>query len=136
MMTTTTCTPATRTRTIRTHYVVQTSAAKMPTSCWGRYRNVAVLEIDEGRDSVAMISERARGCRSIVWYRGNLHSGRTMRSADGRAIVEAEARADRLNARQDGMDAICTRACTPEAHPGGLLCGFEVRELVDRVGAG
>lgn len=76
-------------------FIVQTSTAKMPTSCWGRYRNVAVIETD-GRASVAMISERARGVRSIVSFDGPLHDGGS-RSAAAKAVARANELATRLN---------------------------------------
>lgn len=91
MTTTTIAIPSTR-------YIVQTSAARMPTSCWGRYRNVAVLEVDADRDSVAMISTRARGCRRIVSYRGKLNVGSSGRDAYSVALREAYGLAARLNA--------------------------------------
>jgi len=83
-----------------THYIVQTASENMPSSCWGRYGRVAVLEVDAHLDSVSMISERARGCRRVVeeWNRCNI--GKTMNSAYYRAIDEAEELADRLNSEQ------------------------------------
>lgn len=68
----------------------------MPSSCWGRYINVAVIETD-GRERVAMISPRARGVRRIVSYEGKLHDGKTSRSASGRALAKARALAAELN---------------------------------------
>lgn len=31
------------------HYIVQSAAACMPSSCKGRYRRVAVLEVEDGK---------------------------------------------------------------------------------------
>lgn len=73
------------------HYRVQTAAAAMPHSCWGVYRRVAVLELEDGVESAAMISPRARGVVRVVatWERRNV--GKAIRSAYARALVEAEA---------------------------------------------
>lgn len=43
-------------------YVVRASRAKMPNSCWGEYRHVAVMEMEADAPFPKMISERARGC--------------------------------------------------------------------------
>ena len=80
-----------------THYIVQTASAKMPNSCWGRYGKVAVLEVDAGLQSVAMISERARGCRRIVALWDRLHIGSTDRSAFWAAHAEAVDMCGKLN---------------------------------------
>jgi len=44
----------------QTTYVVKSSAARMPASCWGTYRRVAVLEVVRGT-TPRMISTRATG---------------------------------------------------------------------------
>lgn len=80
-------------------YVVKTSSAHMPNSCWGTYRRVAVLEVEPGlaADDVRMISERARGVRRIVetWERRNV--GKTDRCAYRVAVAEAEALVSQLH---------------------------------------
>jgi predicted secreted protein len=81
------------------HYIVQTSAARMPGSCWGQYRRVAVLEVEDGLTRAAMISSRARGVRSVVQTWERCHVGTTSRGAYQRALAEAEALAARLNAQ-------------------------------------
>jgi len=81
------------------HYLVQTASAKMPTSCrFGRYRRVAVLEVEAGVTEVAMISTRARGVVRVVatWERCSV--GSTERCAYARALTEARALAARLGA--------------------------------------
>ncbi len=82
---------------MNTHYIVQTAAAHMPNSCWGNYGKVAVLEVDEGVEQVAMISERARGCHRIVSLWDRLNIGKTDRCAFRQAIKEAEEEAAILN---------------------------------------
>lgn len=85
------------TPTTPTHFIVQSASAAMPSSCWGTYRRVAVLEVDADRTCVAMISERARGCRRIVATWERCHVGRTERCAYERALVEAYDLASELN---------------------------------------
>lgn len=79
-------------------YIVQTAAAAMPSSCWGTYRRVAVLEVEDGVDRAAMISARARGVIRVVatWERCNV--GRTSRCAYERALSEAREMAAELTA--------------------------------------
>lgn len=48
-----------------TEYVIRASSAKMPSSCWGTYRHVAVMEVEKGTFPT-MISERARGVVRII----------------------------------------------------------------------
>lgn len=81
-------------------YIVQTASAKMPGSCWGTYRHVAVMEVEPGTVP-AMISTRARGVRRIVqtWERRNV--GTTDRCAYQRAGAEAYRLADQLNAMDE-----------------------------------
>ena len=78
-------------------YIVKHSTARMPGSCKGRYRHVAVMEVDPGTVP-SMISPRARGVRRIVqtWDRCNV--GLTDRCAFRRALAEAGRLADQLNA--------------------------------------
>lgn len=81
-------------------FIVMTSAAKMPSSCWGTYRNVAVVEIDHamGEGFVpAYISEHAKGVSRIVRHYGAQHAGRTSRCAYARAKREATELAESLS---------------------------------------
>lgn len=79
-------------------YIVMDKAACMPASCWGSYRRVAVVEIDEDFVGVPrMISERAKGVRRIVRTWEKLHAGRTSRSVYQQALAEANALAAELN---------------------------------------
>lgn len=81
---------------MRTEFVVKVSAACMPSSCWGRYVRVAVLEVEAGARP-RMISERARGVVRIVRVWSPCHVGKTRRSASAVAIREAEELAQELN---------------------------------------
>lgn len=71
-------------------FIVMESAARMPSSCWGTYRNVAVVELDEGNfKTPKMISERAKGLKRIVQFWGRL-SARGKNTAYSRAMEEAK----------------------------------------------
>lgn len=76
-------------------YAVMTGSAQMPSSCWGRYGKVAVVET-RGFTLPAMISEHARETVRVVelWDRRCMGGPR---SAYARALVEAHALCDRLN---------------------------------------
>ena len=78
-------------------YVVMTSSAHMPSSCWGVYRNVAVVEVAEGCLYPAMISERARGVVRIVRHYGPQNVGKSERCAFQRTMREPNALANQLN---------------------------------------
>lgn len=79
------------------HYIVQDAAAKMPSTCKGVYRRVGLLLVDPGVNHVAMISEHARGCRVVVRTWERLHA-KGKNTAYSRALAEAQAMADELNA--------------------------------------
>ena len=87
------------TNTAATEFVVRTSAAKMPNSCCGTYRHVAVMEVELGTVP-SMISERARGVIRIVEIWERLSVGTTSRCAYERALTAASNMADELNAAE------------------------------------
>jgi hypothetical protein len=71
-------------------FIIKSSAACMPSSCkWGPYRRVAVLEVEDGVDSVKMISPRARGVIQVVRTWERLFVGKTDRCAYERALAHA-----------------------------------------------
>jgi hypothetical protein len=84
------------------HFIVQTAAASMPQSCWGTYRRVAVLEVEDGVQKVAMISRRARGVVRIVHLADKLSVGKTARCAYEKALAWAKEYAAELNGGQHG----------------------------------
>jgi len=98
-------------------WIVMTSSAKMPQTVRHAYRNVALVHItDEYADMgmlPKMISDRARGvCPSPIMngqsviHLGKFHVGLgTKKSAFYQAVKDAEARCDRLNAREERMTA-------------------------------
>ena len=80
-----------------THYITKTATAHMPGSCWGRYGKVAVIEVEDGVDDVAMISDRARGAIRVVEVWDRQFWGKSNRCAFAIAVIEAEALAASLN---------------------------------------
>lgn len=83
-----------------TEYIVKTAAAKMPGSCWGQYRRVAVLEVMAGAEP-AMISKRARGVVRVVQTWERLNVGTTERCAYERALAEARELVERLEGEEE-----------------------------------
>lgn len=81
---------------MQTEFIVRDASAKMPTSCKGRYRRVAVMEVERGTIP-RMISIRAKGVVRVVETWERLNVGRTDRCAFSRAMAEARALADSLN---------------------------------------
>jgi hypothetical protein len=76
---------------MKTEFIVMTASAKMPSSCKGVYRKVAILEVLKGV-TPKMISERARGVIRIVALNDRLHAGRdgSRTTAYGKAKMDAE----------------------------------------------
>ena len=85
------------------HYIVKTSSAKMPSSCWGIYRRVAVLEIEDGRTDVSTISCHAKGVIRVVEAWEKCHVGKTDRDAYSYALRRAEALAAQLNRKAEQL---------------------------------
>lgn len=83
---------------METEFVVLTASAKMPSSCWGTYRRVAVMEVQRGYDP-CRIDTRLRGVVRIVetWERCNV--GTSDRCAYSRSVRAAHSLAARLNAQ-------------------------------------
>lgn len=89
-------------------YIVMHASAKMPSSCWGTYRRVAVVELTdeyatEGK-LPTMISARAIGVERLVETWEKRHVGKTERCAFRVALREAEEMADELNAATAGVE--------------------------------
>jgi len=85
---------------MRIEFQVLSAAAFMPSSCWGTYKRVALVQVDLdelrfGDSEPRMISERARGVMTIIETWEKLNVGSTKRCAYEVALAEAEAlRAD------------------------------------------
>ena len=79
-------------------YAVISSTAKMPSSCWGRYRRVGVGELEPGVEGPpTMLSSRSRQVTRVVETWERLNVGTTERCAYQRALREADALATKLN---------------------------------------
>ena len=89
-------------------WIVMSSSAKMPRTCRGNYRNVAIVHIDQEYTSHGyrpkMISARARGVLQVR-HLGRHNVGRTERCAFRRALIAAEELAYKLNNVRDMADA-------------------------------
>jgi hypothetical protein len=86
-------------------FIVQTAAASMPSSCKGRYRRVAILEVEDAyANGVRMISTRAKGVIRVVQTWEKLNVGTTERGAYQRALREAETQCAQLN---DALLRVC-----------------------------
>jgi len=85
-------------------WIVMTSSAKMPSSCRGNYRNVALVKLTPEYAAAGlvpkMISTRAKGVEKLS-VRGPLNVGKTARAAYQSQLAWAEAEADRLNREQE-----------------------------------
>lgn len=81
-------------------WVVMTSSAQMPNSCWGKYRRVALVLLTQEYTArnmrPAMISSRARGVVRLEDM-GHHSVGKTDRCAYARTLKEATRRAHDLN---------------------------------------
>jgi len=81
-------------------WIVMVSSAHMPNSCWGRYGNVALVQLNQEYTARGlwpkMISSRARGVLRVI-HMGKHHVGSTERCAFNRIVLRAEKRADELN---------------------------------------
>lgn len=72
-------------------YMIVVKAAHMPSSCWGRYVRVGVVELEPGFEGYPkMLSERAKGVKRVIQTWEKCHSGTSNRDAHSRAIREAE----------------------------------------------
>ena len=83
-------------------YLIKTSAAHMPGSCkYGPYYRLAVLEVTEGTQKVAMISPRARGVVRVIATWEKLWGGaKTERGAYELAKKEAQEMVASLEKRE------------------------------------
>lgn len=81
-------------------YIVKTITGNTPGSCcWGTYKRVAVLEVEDDVRDVEMISARARGVIAVVRTWDERNVGLTERCAYRRALTEARELAEAFNRR-------------------------------------
>ncbi len=81
-------------------HIVMERSAQMPSSCWGRYCRIAVVEVDstiEPGQEPAMISKRAAGVNRVVSVWDRVHYGTTCRSQRWHILREARSLAYRLD---------------------------------------
>ena len=79
-------------------YIVMTASTTPVSTCWGIYRRVAVVKLEDGfRGTPKMISIRARGVDEIIETWENRNVGSTPRCAYRRALAAAEDLAAELN---------------------------------------
>lgn len=79
-------------------FLLMTASAKMPGSCKGVYRRIAIVETDGTGVKPALISERAKGVKRIVKTWEALNVGKTDRSAYAVALAEATDLCAKMNA--------------------------------------
>ena len=79
-------------------FIVMTASAKMPSSVKSQYRKVAIVEIYEGAPMPHAIDIRSKSIKRIVRIWDKLHVGKTASSAYHKALAEAEALRNELNA--------------------------------------
>lgn len=84
-------------KNLPTHFIVQTAAAKMPSSCDGKYARIAVLECEHWQHAPKMISTHARGVVRIVETWERLNVGKTEKCAFRRALKKANELCAELN---------------------------------------
>lgn len=77
-------------------FIVMTAAAKMPSSCWGKYGRVAVVECAPGMVP-KQINPNHKAVKRIVQLWDRRRIGKTSRSAFQRALAEAEEYCEELN---------------------------------------
>ena len=70
----------------------------------GKYRHVAVIEVEDGVSHVRMISARARGVRRVVRVWERLYAGGSDRCAFAQAYAAAQQCADELNREQTSRE--------------------------------
>ena len=75
--------------TKNTKLIIKISQEKMPSSCWGKYGRVAIMEMEADAPFPAMISPRASGCVKIHKVWNKLFWGTSERCALRRAVEAA-----------------------------------------------
>ena len=90
------------------HFVVKWSTARMPGRCWGNYRKIAVLEVEDGLtpQDIRKISVRGVGVIRVVEVWDKLNVGTTARSAFHKAMAEALELAGSLNSPLERLAAV------------------------------
>jgi hypothetical protein len=79
-------------------FVVVESSAQMPSSCWGRYSRIGIVEMRRAGNIPAALWTHGRGIVRVVSTWERMHVGKTSRCASERAWAKACALAERLDA--------------------------------------
>ena len=79
-------------------FIVQDASAKVPSSWYGIYRKVAVLEVHDGVERASMMSDRSKDVIRVVVEYGPLRVGKTPRSEYARHRTLCEDMVAKLNA--------------------------------------
>lgn len=85
----------------KTKFVLRTSCAQMPVSCWGRYMRIGIMEVEE-HYTPTMISDRPKQVVRVVETWERLHVGVNAphgRCAYSKAYKQAQSVLSRLNDR-------------------------------------
>jgi hypothetical protein len=92
----------------RTHsqFIVRTSCAKMPNSCWGSYVHVGVIEVHHGHYTPQLRDTKSQTLR---WYSGRNNSGTSDRCAA--AVSWRAARAAATEMQQQYRAAMAEGYC-------------------------
>jgi hypothetical protein len=77
-------------------FIVMTAKAKMPSSCWGTYKRIAVVECDSN-NLPKQINPKHKSVKRIMQKWERLNVGRTNRCAYQIALVEAIELCEQLN---------------------------------------
>ena len=80
-------------------WVVMTSTAKMPSSCWGRYRNIILVKVEDPENPPPRADRRIKAILQMH-HLGPYHVGLTDRDAYTKAYRSAVERAAKLNAQE------------------------------------
>lgn len=116
-----------------TEFVVKVSAANMPNSCWGRYANVAVLEVVVGETPVQIRDTRKV---RVVWVWRKLNCGTTDKCAKAKALREAEEMVEKLEAERESTMKLF--GCDPAENDPDFADGMtaerarEIREALEK----
>ena len=81
-------------------WIVMTASAHMPSSCKGKYRKIALVDVIEPDYRPGRIDARDKKITQVIQW-GNHNVGKTDRCAYAVALKKAEAHAAELNAGND-----------------------------------
>lgn len=80
-------------------YFLLDKSEKMPASCWGKYRRIAIVRMPDNAHEPPRIDERIKGLEIVDQWR-SLNVGKTDRCAYRVALREAETKLAELERAQ------------------------------------